>query len=207
MLSTPANAPAVHLASPAVTGPSPQHLAQIAQARIAFKPIRRAAATATCSAWTMAIFGAITLLTSLNSITGAMLGAGMCAISFFEFNGAKEIRRLNPEAIRQLVRNQLVLGALLLIYSSITLYSTIVSPNEIEQTAQSTPEVAQILKPYGRIERLAEVGVCGAMIIAAVGGCGGTAWYYSRRRRHIERYLRESPQWIVELQRAGMTVC
>jgi hypothetical protein len=207
MQTTSVSASAVHLASPAITAPSPQHLAQIAQARIDFKPIRRAAATATCSAWTMAIFGAITLITSLNSFTGALLGAGMCAISIFEFGGAKEIRRLNPEAPKQLVRNQLVLGVMLLIYSSVSLYTTITSPNEIEQTAQSTPEAAQLLKPFGRIERIAEVGVCAAMIVAAIGGCGGTAWYYSRRRRHIERYLRESPQWIIELQRAGMTVC
>ena len=148
---SPASAHGVHLASPAVTAASPQHLAQIAQARASFKPIRRAATTATFSGWTMAIFGAITLLTSLRSFTGALVGVGMCAISYFEFVGAKAIRRLNLEAPKQLVRNQIVMAAILLIYSSISLYTTMTTPNELEQSAKNDPQVAQVLGPFGRI--------------------------------------------------------
>ena len=38
----------------------------------------------------------------------------------------------------------------------------------------------------------------------AVFGQGGTALFYLSRRRHVEAYLRDTPQWIVDAQRAGM---
>src|SRR5262245_9785204 len=94
----PLNYQSVHLASPAITAPSPQHLEQIAAARRLGKPITRCTRVATMSAWTIALFGALTIITSLTSAMGMILGVGMCIISHFEFRGARELRRLNPDA-------------------------------------------------------------------------------------------------------------
>src|SRR5690349_4373317 len=107
--------PLAHLASPAVTAPSPQHLEQIAAARVKWKKIRRCASTATFSAWTMAIFGALTVLFSIRDPVGLALGVGMCVMSHFEFRGASGVRRLSVTAPMHLARNQLIFGSLLAI--------------------------------------------------------------------------------------------
>ena len=91
--------PPLNLASPAVTPASPQHLEQIAAARKRGKTIMRCASIANGSAWTIALFGALTAVTSIGSIVGMGLGIGMCFLAHFEFKGAKEIRRLDVSAV------------------------------------------------------------------------------------------------------------
>ena len=44
----------------------------------------------------------------------------------------------------------------------------------------------------------------GTLAAVAIFVQGGTALYYLSRRRLIEQYLRETPAWIVQAQRAGM---
>src|SRR5262245_18741891 len=100
--------PFAHLPSPAVTAPSPQHLEQIAAARVRWKVIRRCVSTATFSAWTMAIFGALTILFSMGDWLSMALGVGMCVMSHFEFRGASGVRKLSLTAPMHLARNQLI---------------------------------------------------------------------------------------------------
>ena len=35
---------------------------------------------------------------------------------------------------------------------------------------------------------------------------GGTAWYYISREKILRRYLDETPPWITQMQRAGVTI-
>ena len=63
-----------------------------------------------------------------------------------------------------------------------------------------------MLGNFVELERNLTILVYGAVALAALLGCGGTAWYYASRKRHIETYITQTPRWIVELQRAGMTV-
>jgi hypothetical protein len=199
--------PGVNLASPAVTAPSPQHLEQINAARIRGKKIKRCASTAMFSAWTIAIFGALTLVTSIGSFYGMMLGAGMCVLSHFEFRGAKEIRKLDPTAPRRLARNQMIMCVLLLAYSVGSLHSALTGPSDIDQQLGNDPEVRQMLgSSIGDMEKTGAVLLYSLVGVAALLGCGGTALYYNSRKKFIEAYVRETPSWIVQLERAGMTV-
>jgi hypothetical protein len=196
----------IHLASPAATPASPQHLAQIAWAREQARPILRAANVAAMSGWTIAIFGGLTLITSLFSITGLLLGAGMCVMAYFELQGAKMIRRLDVQAPKKLATNQLILGGALILYAVISMWSALNGPSEIDRAIGNDPQIAQMMGSIGSLEKVAYIGLYGGVIFAAIVGCGGTAWYYTTRRRHIEKYLKEAPPWIIELQRAGMSV-
>jgi hypothetical protein len=54
------------------------------------------------------------------------------------------------------------------------------------------------------LARLLGVLVYGTLAAVAIFGQGGTALYYFTRRKHVEAYLRETPQWILDAQRAGM---
>jgi hypothetical protein len=195
----------VHLASPTVTAPSPQHLAQIAMARQQFKKIGRAASTAAMSGWSIAIFGFLTLITGFMSFSGLMLGVGMCLIAYFELKGAKLIRRLDPDVTKRLAINQLVFGVLLTIYACSSMWTALHVPSDLDRelSAQGA-DVSQILGPG--MEQTIWVAVYASVILAAILGCGGMAWYYLSRRKFIVNYLREAPPWIVDLQKAGMSV-
>ena len=197
--------PPLNLASPAVTAPSPQHLEQIAAAKKRGRTIQRCASVANLSGWTIAVFGTLTFITSIGSIIGMALGIGMCVLSHFEFKGAKEIRRLDPTAPKRLAMNQLIFGAAILIYSAASLGIALHQPSELDREAKE----AQLESMVGSIhdmERMVYIGLYSGMGAAAIIGCGGTALYYARRKPYIEAYLRETPSWIIELQRAGMSV-
>jgi hypothetical protein len=196
----------VHLASPAVSPASPQHLEQIAAARAMGKKIRRAASVATTSGWTMGVFGGLTLITSLFDITGLLLGAGMCVLAHYELRGAKMLRRLDLETPKKLARNQVIFGVLLILYAGIAMWTSLSGPSEIDKAVGNDPQVAQMMGSFGSLEKTMYIGVYTAMIFAAIVGCGGTAWYYSTRRTQMENYLRQAAPWIIELQRAGMSV-
>jgi hypothetical protein len=46
--------------------------------------------------------------------------------------------------------------------------------------------------------------VYGGLAAVAIFGQGGTALYYWSRRRFVEAYLKETPRWIIDAQRAGL---
>lgn len=188
------------------TTPSPQQLKEIATARVLGRKVRCAASIATGSAWTIAFFGAVTVITSIGSWPGFALGVGMCVLSYFEFKGAREIRQLNPQAPRRLARNQVLLGAAVTIYAVVSLVASLSSPGVVASAVGQDAQAQQMLGSFIELERALNVIVYGVVILAAVLGCGGTALYYMTRQRHIESYVRQTPKWIVELQRAGMMV-
>lgn len=198
--------PFAHLASPTVTAPSPQHLEQIAAARKRGKAIKRCASTATFSAWTMAIFGACTVLGSIGSWVGMALGVGMCVLSHFEFKGARDIRRLDINAPKRLARNQMILCAALLIYSVVSLWTALSGPSEIDKALGNDQALKQMVGSVTEVERSITIGLYTLVGVAAILGCGGAALYYNSRRKHIEAYVRETPPWITQLERAGMSV-
>ena len=45
-----------------------------------------------------------------------------------------------------------------------------------------------------------------ATIVISIVLQGGTAIYYKSRRKYVEAYVRETPDWIVQMQRAGIAV-
>ena len=134
------------------------------------------------------------------------LGIGMCFLAHFEFKGAKEIRRLDVSAPWRLARNQLILGALVLIYSAACLWTSLTQPSELDQQLGEEAQLNSMVGSIDQMERTAYIALYCTMGVAAIVGCGGTALYYNRRKPHIEAYLRETPPWIIELQRAGMSV-
>ena len=59
----------------------------------------------------------------------------------------------------------------------------------------------------GSVEQLYEMislGIYGGLIAGTLIFQGLNSLYYFTRRKHVEAYLRETPQWVVELQRHGV---
>lgn len=178
------------------------HLEQIAQARRLGRKVRNARIVATISGWTTAVFASLTVITSVMHLPGLMLGMGMAIVSIIEFKGAAGLRILDRGAPRRLVINQACLGALLFSYSAWCLWTSLTRPSEI----LSDPQLAAMIGDVRQIETVVYTAVYGAMMLFAIVGPGLTALYYATRTRHIDKYLQQAPTWIIELQRAGMSI-
>jgi hypothetical protein len=200
MHSTPA-----HTQPPVASPPTREHLEQIAQAKLLSAKIRRCNAVAAFSAWTTAIFGGITFLSSLPflSVIGITLGAGMLVCAYIEFQAGAELKRLDLRAPRKLACNQLAFGAMLFLYGAYSLWARLTSPIDPELVRQ-LGEFKDVMNEVDSLMKLAFILLYVSVMAVAIIGPGLTAWYYYSRKKYLEAYVTQTPQWILDLQRAGM---
>jgi hypothetical protein len=175
---------------------------ELALASAAWKPLRRLAGYASFEGWSLAIFGALTLVCGgYGSASGVMVSIALLTTGIFEIRAAGQLRRLNPSAINRLVGNELVVAAALIAYAMINLYLSRHgggTPSQIEQmigqAGGSTIDIGDQLTSAVELFYL-------AVIVFALLFQGGTALIYLSRRPHLKRYLEQTPDWIQQMQR------
>ena len=165
------------------------------------RKIRRAAGVALFTGWTVSIFAAITLLFGIFSVTALLLGSALAVVGYNEFSGAKLLRRLDLRAPRRLGLNQIGLCGVLIVYSLWSIYSALTGPSPYAAALPSGGEMAGMLGSIERLQTIVTLAVYGALIFFSLIFQGGTAWYYFTRSRHIQAYISETPQWIIDLER------
>jgi hypothetical protein len=199
-------APEMEPGSPAQTAPSREHLEQIQAARVAAKPIRRAVSYATLSGWSMAVFSLLTMATSFGSAAGWMLGIALAAVAYFELRGAKQLARLDASVPQRLAINQLILGLALVLYAGWGVFRAFTGPSAFGELNNADPQLKMMIGPVDQLEQ----AITGALYLALmligllVPAC--TAIFYATRRHHLAAYLKQTPPWIVELNRKGVAV-
>jgi len=200
--------------APWTTPPTREHLAQIAVAKRTSAKIRRAVQAGTFSAWTTALFAITTLLFLAFgfSFWGFVLGAGMSVIALVEFRGVADLKRLDVTAPRRLALNQLAFCVGLFLYGAISLFSALQDPQALVSSAMSQIGGGDALGGAGMekqmtgIVRMAAIALYGGVMFAALVGPGLMALYYHTRKHYIEQYVSQTPSWILDLQRAGMSL-
>ena len=189
-------------------GLSPEHFVQLAAARARAKKIRRAASVATFDGWATGIFGGLTFFAGLVAFSwiGITLGAAMLIVAWVEFRGARQLRQLDPNAATSLALNQVALGVALLMYAIFSLWNVFRGQGFLAEQLASSPDLAQagLTVSLDSMARLLGILIYGTLATVAIFGQCGTALYYLTRRKHVEAYRRETPQWILDAQRAGM---
>ncbi len=187
------------------TGPlSERHLAELAEAKHSARRLHRAATVARVSAWTTGVFGAITLLgILLGDLVSFALGAGLLVAAIREGRLAGRMEGLDAGAPGALALNQLMLGAIIVAYAAWQIRATLVSPGILSGSGalaelQGDGSLAGIEELSRRIMIAFYVGVA---IIAGV-STGLMALYYRSRRAVLDRFLVDTPPWVVELMRA-----
>jgi hypothetical protein len=188
----PPTPPATHDGGPL----SPEHQKELVQATERARKVLGAVKVATFNGWTIGVFAAITLLFALFSMTALVVGAGMAVVSWNEFRGRTMLRAFDPKGPRLLGRNQVGFMSLLVGYCLWSIYRTLTNPiTEIEGLEQFAGIAGDLVTNL-------TVAVYGAVIVLSVLFQGLNALYYFRRVRPVEEYVRETPRWIVELQRS-----
>jgi hypothetical protein len=195
-------------AIPAVPAFTPENVAQISEAKQHFRKISRAIAVAKFDAWSVAIFGGLTFIVALASfsVVGAVLGAGMSYVAYAEFTESAKLRKLDPDAPKKLAINQVVLGSLLMGYAIYMLLTTHLDVSQYADLAGAGAMGAKMADDLNQMTRLIYHLVYFCLIGIAIFAQGGTALYYLSRKKHLMSYLEHTPPWIVEMQRAGISV-
>lgn len=186
----------------APAGPlSPAHIAQLNEARARSRKVRRAAAVAAVSGWTLAFFAGITLLFAVfGDLVSLILGVALAVCATCELRGGAALRRLDPRAAKRLAVNQLVLGVIIVAYSGWSLNSALHDPKLASLSGGSgDPQIDQTIQ---QITMAATWGLYGTLAIFGVLGPGLTAWYYASRGAVVRRFISQTPAWVVETMRA-----
>lgn len=184
---------------------SAAELLELAAARRAFKKIRRAIVVSSFNAWTIAIFGGLTLICGFPSVTGIVGGLLLSGVALIEFRGRSGVRRLDSSAARKLAFNQLVLGVFLVGYALWSLHAAGSAPSPV-LPGISDPQLVDLLGPTDGLVRQINELVYGGVIAIGIGVQGMAALFYFRCERSIRTYLRDTPDWIVRLQAAGFRI-
>jgi hypothetical protein len=173
---------------------TPEQFATLRDARERAKGILAAAKVAAFNGWTIGIFACLTVLFGLTSPLLLTLGVGMGVVARNELRGRSLLRTFDPRGPRLLARNQLGFLALVVAYCAWSLVRTYTHPDPQWAELQELAEFEA-----GFIQDLVAAGY-GAAILLTMLFVGLNARYYARRIPMLEKYLAETPPWVVELQ-------
>lgn len=206
----PALAPNPQAPRPAPGPPAPgalseQQLAAIAGGRHAARRIRRAVAVSRASAWTTGVLGGVTLLGILfGDISSLVLGAGLVIVAVREGRLSARLARLDTRAPGALALNQLALGVLIVAYALWQARAALASTGLSSAAAPiGDAQVDAMLADIGSLAR--SITIAFYLCVAIVGGAGAglMALYYRARRAPLDRFLAETPPWVVQVLRAA----
>lgn len=173
---------------------SPRQKAALTRGRRQLKSVLRPARVAAITAGSVAVFGALSLLWGLVGGGGSLvIGAALLAVAWNERRGLERVRQLDPEGARILGWNQLVLAGVVVGYSLLAIQRAQAGPG---------PEVRELEElvgyPTDLIAELTTMVYGGVIVIVGVFQ-GLLARFHFQRQSSIEAYVRETPDWVVEV--------
>ncbi|MCX5688702.1 MAG: hypothetical protein NTV94_02735 [Planctomycetota bacterium] len=180
---------------------SDEHFRALSEARVRAKKVRRAAAVAVTSGWSMLFFAMLTLLGGLlGDMASLVMGLALAGLSVNELIGASMVRALNPAGARRLGFNQLVLGGLLVVYAGWSLWTNLQSPamGELSDELAADPQMQAVV---GQVSSMVTWVLYGGMAVFGLVVPGLTAVYYFSRARAIRSVIETTPEWVIEAMR------
>ena len=182
----------------APTSDSPLSQAQIEELATAMHraaKILGAAKVAAFTGWTVMVCGLLTLLLTLFSPTGVLLGGALLMVAWNELEGRKQIQRFHEGGPRRLARNQLWLLAVIAVYCLWSIYQARFYP------APGLSEMEELLDLGEGFVAGATTAAYALVLAVATAFQLGMYRYHAARIGLLEEYVRETPAWIVEIQR------
>lgn len=190
---------------PASNGPlTPEHHRQLALANGRAKRIRRAARVAAFNGWVFGIFAALSAPFAPFSVAGFLVTAGLATIAYNEFRGRRRLLEFDPSSATLLGWNQVGLLTLIVVYCLWMLFRGLTGAGPFAAEMQANPEIADVLGSPEQLDYLYKVlvvTVYGTVIVLSVIFQGLNALYYFTRRKYVEAYVEETPDWVLHLQR------
>lgn len=162
------------------------------------KPVRKAAAYARFSGWMTLIAGALSVLISLGSIPGMVLGIVLAGIGMRELGLSRRLEAFDIQAPGMLALNQLLFGCVLVGYAVFKIVSFDPSDSVLAGSLANDPAMTEMV---GNFNQIANMGVYGVFIIVAFVMQGGTAIYYWRKKKRVRSMNTHTPSWVLDVHR------
>jgi hypothetical protein len=187
------------------------HRRELTAARDRAKTIRKAARVAAFNGWTTgaaAIFSAMFLLVDRSGIAIAIT-VGLSVVAYNEFRGRKRLLNFDPSGATLLGWNQLGLLAMIIVYCLWMLSGSSAEAASVLSSQMKSNTERELLSMAGDLEGLyktATLAMYGGVIVLSLLFQGGNALYYFTRRRHVEDFIAETPQWVRDVQGGSIPV-
>lgn len=174
--------------------------------------IFRAGGLAAFNGWSLIFFAALTILISHDPLS-LTLTALFGFAGYRELRGRKLLRQLNPAGPALLGYNQILLAAIVVAYCGWCIASALLLPHpEISQASSLIVSKQDMsLLPAGYRQHIqfwqshvSEIvaGIYGLVILVSLITQGLMAVYYFTRQSALRAYLEDTPEWVVDMQRA-----
>ena len=192
---------------------TPEHLGEVAQARLRAKKVRKAAGVATTNGYILGVlsgcsflFAAAGAMFDETAVVGVVMGTGLALVAWNEFRGRAMLRRFEIRASRVLGWNQLGLMVLVIGYAAWMLRQAFWGPSPYAEAMAGEPMLAGPLGAIEQLHKTLALAMYGGLIAGTLIFQGLNSLYYFTRRKYVEAYLRETPEWVVQLERRGTAV-
>ncbi|MBB6431206.1 hypothetical protein HNQ40_003012 [Algisphaera agarilytica] len=153
---------------------------------------------------TLALAALVSLSFALFSFKGLVAAVGLSAAAWFEFRGYAKLRRLDPQGVTILTRNQVGLTVLIVGYCLWCLADAWFGPDPYEKVVSLRPELAQPLEPYAGIFRQMVVMIYVIVLAVSLPVQALVIRYYATRRGNFRAYLDQTPGWVLRWNRAEL---
>lgn len=167
------------------------------------RKVRRAAAVAALSGWSMALFSLVSLAIGLGGDWSSLAAGGLLAAAAFnELKGGERLKKFEAGAAKQLGYGQMALGVAIVAYAGWSWYKdTKRGPLAAYGGSTGSAEVDALMTNISSSVApivWGSVGVIGLIV------CWLTASYYFSRGKLVRQLRERTPPWVVEvLKRAG----
>lgn len=186
-----------------------EHVVQLRQAHRRARTLRSARRHASVSGYVTLVCGVLTLPFGLGNGALLALGIALIAIGYYELALRRRLSELVRSAPANLAVNQLMLCAVIGAYAVWMIFAAVGTG---PRPAAAAPELHSMLETQmggsmpslAEMERTVTVVFYSVLIVGTVLLQGLAAVYYFTRKRHMNRFLAETPGWIINLHQAGV---
>lgn len=190
-------------AVPAPTPLSRDQIAEIELGRRHARNVRRAAAVASISGWTLAVFALSSLPMGFFGDWPALgIGLALAGVAFNELKGADQLRQFDVRAPKRLAYGQLFLGIAIAGYAAWKWYAqSRRSPLAAYGGSTGSAEVDAMLVDI--TDSVTPI-IWGSVAFLGLLTCWLTAAYYASKSKTVRVFRERTPPWVIEvLAKAG----
>jgi type IV secretory pathway VirB2 component (pilin) len=143
--------------------------------------------------WALLVLGGLAALLGLGSLMAMATGLALLALGWNELRGRSLLQRFDARGPRILGWNQIALMVVIVLYCVVAIHRALNGTNPEMAELEELAGIESGL--IGELSAVAYVVVMGLTVIFQ----GLLSRYYFQRGKLVQRYLRETPRWIVEL--------
>jgi len=187
------------------------HRRELADARDRAKTIRKAASIAGFNGWTTAAAAACSAMFLVfdRSPIAIAVTIALVIVTFNEFRGRKRLLNFDTTAATMMGWNQLGLLAMIVVYCLWSLSGMAGQADAMRAELKSYSDLDAALGTGPGFEGMVKTisyAFYGGVIALSLVFQGGNALYYFTRRRHVEEFIVETPQWVRDVQGGSVPV-